>query len=131
MDRSSCQHKILNDPILGTLIPIEFHDGEIIPNGQIFIGLATSQSTGIGIHVFSHLIPTIERENIDLQDPYISIWNEQLLVSIGKIIRLLYDQTILTVVHHESERFKQNLISSLSPFAFHPSTPNPNIGRIF
>ena len=100
------------------------------PDGQIFIGLATHQTTGIGMHIFSHLIPTIERENIDLQDPYISIWNEQLLISIGKIIRFIYDQTILDAVNQITEQSKSTdqLNQILSPYAFQESSPNKEIG---
>ena len=98
--------------------------------GHIFIGLGTHQSTGIGMHVFSHLILTIERENIDLQDPYISIWNEQLLASVGKIVRFIYDQTILDAVNNISQpqQSNQQLNAILSPYAFQPSAPNKDIG---
>lgn len=109
------------------MIPFKIDDtNEIIPSGQIFIGLATHQTTGVGMHVFSHLIPTIERENIDLQDPYISIWNEQLLTSIGKIVRLIYDQNIVNAINNTTQQQQLNAI--LSIFAFSPSAPNKEIG---
>ncbi|CAF1040266.1 unnamed protein product [Rotaria sordida] len=120
----------LNNQILKALIPLKFHNQDILPAGQIFIGLATHQTTGIGMHLFSHLIPTIERENIDLQDPYISIWNEQLLISIGKIIRYIYDQIILDAVNNIQQDTNQHLNLILSPYAFEPSAPNKDIGRI-
>lgn len=116
--------------MLKELIPLKIHGDEIIPSGQIFIGLATHQSTGIGMHVFSHLIPTIERENIDLQDPYISIWNEQLLMSMGKIVRLIYDQTITDAIKQTSKPSNQQLNAILSPYAFQSSAPNKDIGLI-
>ncbi|CAF3497440.1 unnamed protein product [Adineta steineri] len=120
----------LNNKILKNLIPLKIIDGKIHPFGQIFIGLATHQTTGIGMHVFTHLVPTIERENIDLQDPYISIWNEQLLISIGKIIRFIYDQTILDSVNHIEKQTIEIFNSILSPYAFQESSPNKDIGRI-
>jgi len=80
------------------------------------------------MHVFTHLIPTIERENIDLQDPYISIWNEQLLTSIGKIVRFIYDQTILHAINNISQQSNQLLNAVLSPYAFQTSAPNQDIG---
>ena len=98
------------------------------PSGQIFIGLATHQSTGIGMHVFSHLIPTIERENIDLQDPYVSVWNKQLLASIGKIVRYIYDQTMLDSVNQDSTHTTQHLNAILSSYAFQATAPNKDIG---
>jgi hypothetical protein len=110
------------------LIPLKFHDGQILPSGQVFIGLATHQSTGIGMHVFSHLIPTIERENIDLQDPYIAIWNEELLVSIGIVTRFIYDQTILDGFNNCLEETSQRYDAILAPYAFQPSVPTKEIG---
>jgi len=83
------------------------------------------------MHVFTHLIPTIERENIDLQDPYISIWNEQLLTSIGKIVRFIYDQTILHFVNNIQQQSNQLLNHVLSPYAFQTSAPNQDIGLYF
>ncbi|CAF4939911.1 unnamed protein product [Rotaria sp. Silwood1] len=38
----------------------------------IFIGLGTHQTTGIGMNAYSHSIPTIQRGNLNLEDPYIS-----------------------------------------------------------
>lgn len=115
--------------MLKELIPLKYEEeGQINPTGQIFIGLATHQSTGIGMHLFTHLIPTIERENIDLQDPYIAIWNEQILTSIGIIVRFIYDQTILFLINN-TQQSNQLINTLLSPFSFTPSTPNPNIGN--
>ncbi|CAF2860875.1 unnamed protein product [Rotaria sp. Silwood2] len=110
----------IHNQILKDLIPLKFHNLEILPAGQIFIGLATHQTTGIGIHLFSHLIPTIERENIDLQDLYISI---------GKIIRYIYDQRILDAVNNIQQDSIQHLNLILSPYAFEPSVPNKEIGK--
>lgn len=121
----------MKNDMLKELVPLKLIGEEILPSGQIFIGLATHQSTGIGMHVFTHLVPTIERENIDLQDPYISIWNEQLLTAIGKILRFIYDQTILHAINNTSQQSNQLLNAFLSPYAFQPSTPNPNIGSYF
>ena len=111
------------------LIPLKLTDGHINPAGQIFIGLATHQTTGIGMHVFSHLIPTIERENIDLQDPYVSIWNNQLLVSIGQIVRFIYDQTMADAIEQATEQTHDNFNAILSPYAFQESSPNKEIGK--
>ena len=119
---------LTKNDLLKNLIPLRFDDGDIVPSGQIFIGLATHQTTGIGMHIFSHLIPTIERENIDLQDPYISIWNEQLLRSMGSIIRLIYDQTIVHVVNNNSSHHPQYFNAILSLYAFQTSSPNTDIG---
>ena len=81
--------------ILNSLIPLKFQNNEIYPSGLIFIGLGTHQTTGIGMHVYSHLIPTIERENLDLQDPYISKWNRELLSFIDLINSQIVTVTIM------------------------------------
>lgn len=73
-------------PYLQGIVP--FSDS---PCGQIFVGLATHQTTGTGWHVHASLIPTIERENIDFQDAYLKIWNSDLLFSAGEVGRSIYD----------------------------------------
>jgi hypothetical protein len=110
----------LHTRILHSLIPLKFHDNKLIPSGKIFIGLSTNQSTGIGMHVHSQLIPTIPRENIDLQNPYIKIWNEEILISIGKIARIMYDQTILDTT--------QDYNSTFTSYSFEPTEPEKDIG---
>jgi len=106
--------------ILNSLIPLKFQNNEIYPSGLIFIGLGTHQTTGIGMHVYSHLIPTIERENLDLQDPYISKWNRELLLSVGQIARFVYDQLMI-----ENKQFD----STLASYSFQTSVPNNEIGK--
>jgi hypothetical protein len=119
------QQSLMNDnlhmKILNSLIPLKFQNNEISPSGLIFIGLGTHQTTGIGMHVYSHLIPTIERENLDLQDPYISKWNRELLLSVGQIARFMYDQLMI-----ENKQFD----STLASYSFQPSVPNNEIGSI-
>ena len=106
--------------ILNSLIPLKFQNNEILPSGLIFIGLGTHQTTGIGMHVYSHLIPTIERENLDLQDPNIRIWNKELLSSVGKISRLIYDY----MIHNCSQDYE----SIMAIYLFQSTTPKTEIG---
>jgi len=58
---------------------------------RIFIGHATGQTTGIGGHMASHFIPTVERQSIDLTDRNITIWNEELLYVGGFLSRAVYE----------------------------------------
>ncbi len=101
---------------------MKFQNNKIIPSGQIFIGLATHQSTGLGIHVHSPFIPTVERENLDFQDPYAKQWNEEIIQSIGKISRLIYDQIILDK--------SQDYNSVLAIYSFLSTAPNKDIGLL-
>ncbi|CAF3572956.1 unnamed protein product [Rotaria sp. Silwood1] len=72
------------------------------------------------MHVYSHLITTIERENLDLQDPYISKWNRELLLSVGQIARFIYNQLI--VVNKQFD-------STIASYSFQPSVPNSEIDK--
>ncbi|KAG6375323.1 hypothetical protein JVT61DRAFT_3551 [Boletus reticuloceps] len=76
---------------------------------DLFLGHATGQTTGIGGHMASYFIPTVERESIDLVDRNIAserslsndletclyiiglAWNEELLYVGGFLSRTLYD----------------------------------------
>ena len=116
----SARRASLETRILNSLIPLTFHNEQIHPAGLIFIGLGTHQTTGIGMHVYSHLIPTIERENLDLQDPYISKWNTELLLAIGQIARFAYEQLLTD---------NKPSPSTLASFSFQPSVPNAEIGE--
>ena len=93
--------------------------------GNIFIGLGTQQSTGIGMHVYSHLIPTVEREKLDFQNPYISRWNTELLLSVGQIVRFLYDQTMNKI---SSNITQKEILLSMSPFSYQLTVPQNEIG---
>ncbi len=48
-------------------------------SGRVFIGFRTSQTTGLAAHLAAPLIPTVEREAIDLQDPTLKVYNTELL----------------------------------------------------
>jgi hypothetical protein len=107
------------------LIPLKCNESEIIPAGLVFIGLGTHQTTGMGMHIFSHFIPTIERENLDLQDPHIAKWNKELLASVGQIARFIYDQTMQGTVENND-----TLSATLALYSFQRSFPNNEIGML-
>lgn len=59
--------------------------------GRIFIGFRTAQTTGFEAHVSApSLIPTVERENIDLSAKHVSTWNIELLRAVGIVLRIGY-----------------------------------------
>lgn len=78
------------------------------------------------MHIFSHLIPTVERENLDFQNPYISQWNKELLSSAGQIARFVYDQTMNNM---SSNITSHEAFLSIVPFSFQTSVPNNKIGK--
>ncbi|KAI9783718.1 MAG: hypothetical protein M1816_001199 [Peltula sp. TS41687] len=60
-------------------------------SGNIFIGFPTSQTTGCLAHVSApSVIPTVERENIDLNPGCIGDWNRELLGAAGVLCRIAW-----------------------------------------
>ncbi|KAF2085773.1 hypothetical protein K490DRAFT_45958 [Saccharata proteae CBS 121410] len=60
-------------------------------NGRIFIGFPTGQTTGFKCHIFApSLIPTVERESIDLTNRHVSTWNEHMLEIAGLASRIAF-----------------------------------------
>ena len=61
------------------------------PGGRIFIGFPTTQTTGAGMHVSApSVIPTVEREAIDLNARWVRSWNIEMLRVTGIITRLAF-----------------------------------------
>ena len=59
--------------------------------GRLFIGFRTAQTTGFQAHVSApSLIPTVEREHIDLSAKHVSTWNIELLRAVGIVLRIGY-----------------------------------------
>ncbi|ORY03583.1 hypothetical protein BCR34DRAFT_492258 [Clohesyomyces aquaticus] len=66
---------------------------QILPSnsGRIFIGFPTAQTTGFLAHISApSLIPTVERENVDMNARFISTWNKELLRVAGLACRISY-----------------------------------------
>jgi Protein of unknown function (DUF3684) len=57
-------------------------------SGAVYIGFRTSQTTGLACHVAVPVIPTVEREAIDLESPSLMLWNSELLWMAGAVMRL-------------------------------------------
>jgi Protein of unknown function (DUF3684) len=69
-----------SDPVFSELIPRE--------QGRVYIGFPTHQTSGFKGHVGGpSLVPTVERESIDLADKHIRIWNGELLNCVGIFTR--------------------------------------------
>ena len=61
------------------------------PGGRIFIGFPTTQTTGAGMHISApSVIPTVEREAIDLNARWVRTWNMEILRAAGIISRLAF-----------------------------------------
>jgi hypothetical protein len=57
--------------------------------GRIFIGFTTNQTTGLNVHISTpSVIPTVERESIDLNNRFIRVWNVEILRVAGIVARV-------------------------------------------
>ncbi|KAF8555454.1 hypothetical protein OG21DRAFT_1483894 [Imleria badia] len=113
---------------------------------RIFIGHSTSQTTGLGGHMASSFIPTVERESIDLVN--VPIWNSELLYIGGFLSRVVYElelsaiQTLWEGATERTstsdfrpslefqERLFQRFLHVLKFFTFHHSTPSSRVGKL-
>jgi hypothetical protein len=60
-------------------------------NGKIFIGFPTHQTTGVLAHIAAHsVIPTVERESIDLNARWVRTWNVEMLRVAGIVCRITW-----------------------------------------
>ncbi|KII91548.1 hypothetical protein PLICRDRAFT_512049 [Plicaturopsis crispa FD-325 SS-3] len=113
-------------------------------SARIFIGHATAQTTGLGGHMAARFIPTVERENIDLVDRTVAVWNRELLYVGGFLARSAYelelanirtlwegaesasaspDPTLRAWLHGRS-------LHAIRFFAFHQSTPSSDVSNL-
>ncbi|KAJ5545405.1 hypothetical protein N7461_007709 [Penicillium sp. DV-2018c] len=66
--------------------------------GKVFIGFPTAQTTGLNAHVSApSVIPTVERESIDLNTRYISKWNLEMLRAVGIVCRIAWSAEMATI----------------------------------
>ncbi|KAJ9124824.1 hypothetical protein QFC24_003193 [Naganishia onofrii] len=115
-------------------------------SGRIFIGQPTAQTTGLGGHISARFIPTVERESVDLQDRWVSIWNKELLWVAGWLARGMYaaemdrlksewtdhlgasggtdDLTLSPEMMKSRAKISRQAVHLLRFFTFHPSTPS-------
>ncbi|KAH9934863.1 uncharacterized protein B0H18DRAFT_1114703 [Fomitopsis serialis] len=114
-------------------------------SARIFIGHATSQTTGIAGHMAARFIPTVERESIDLMDRTVSVWNEELLYVGGFLARAGYElemdqirqlwagamgQTPSAKPDEELTAWlRARALHAMKFFTFHPSTPLAEVSQ--
>ena len=95
-----------------------------LSHGHIYIGFSTQQTTGNGFDIEGQFVPTVERENMDLNDPIISVWNYGLLEIAGFVIRNFYDQYIIFYKDNPNE-----LANIMNRFSFQKSTPDNRVSN--
>ncbi|KAH9061942.1 hypothetical protein EDB87DRAFT_1682606 [Lactarius vividus] len=110
--------------------------------GLDLLGHSTGQTTGIGGHMATRFIPTVEREAIDLVDRNVAVWNEGLLHVGGFLARFAYEQEMEAIKKEWDEAvtidgpgglpdaelqawLRARALHALKFFTFRPSTPSP------
>ncbi|WYZ38743.1 hypothetical protein EsH8_III_000657 [Colletotrichum jinshuiense] len=115
------------------------------PGGRIFIGFPTTQTTGAGMHISAQsVIPTVEREAIDLNARWVRTWNIEMLRAAGIMTRLAFinemsdlDAKVKSLVGTGTKISAEHLIKLLpealhilKTFSFTDSTPSGQVAQI-
>ena len=116
-------------------------------NGKIFIGFPTAQTTGLLAHISApSVIPTVERESIDLNARYVRDWNVEMLRVAGIACRIAYtgEMTELkakverNMSINGNKKVTKDDINAVLPSAIHTykqynyeeSTPSMKVGEL-
>ncbi|TVY25615.1 hypothetical protein LHYA1_G006317 [Lachnellula hyalina] len=118
------------------------------PGGRIFIGFPTHQTTGAGMHLSApSVIPTVERESIDLNARWVVTWNREMLRVAGIMARLAFSNEMADlsfkikrateaaghgtkVSKTEIAQFMPEALHTLKTFTFGESTPSSQVSQI-
>lgn len=116
-------------------------------NGRIFIGFPTAQTTGLLAHISApSVIPTVERESIDLNARYVRDWNLEMLRVAGIACRVAYNGEMLQLkdglarqmtISGNKKVSKDDLAAvipaaahAFKQYTYHESTPSSQVGTI-
>lgn len=115
------------------------------PGGRIFIGFPTTQTTGAGMHISApSVIPTVEREAIDLNARWVRTWNIEMLRAAGIMSRLAFVDEMIElnakllrsvakgdkIKNSHVAKFMPEAMHILKTFSFRDSTPSGQVGQI-
>ncbi|KKY39479.1 putative atpase subunit c domain protein [Diaporthe ampelina] len=118
------------------------------PGGRIFIGFPTTQTTGAGMHISApSVIPTVEREAIDLNARWVRNWNIEMLRVAGIMTRLAFANEMSDLelklrrvidarpkgsqpTKEEVAKLVPEALHILRTYTFQDSTPSANVGQI-
>ncbi|KAI0872872.1 hypothetical protein GGS24DRAFT_415383 [Hypoxylon argillaceum] len=113
--------------------------------GRIFIGFPTTQTTGGGMHISApSVIPTVEREAIDLNARWVRTWNLEMLRAAGIMARLAFTHEMnelqaklqraaevagTSITAKETATFMPDALHILKAFTFGDSTPSSHVSQ--
>lgn len=114
--------------------------------GRVFIGFPTSQTTGLLAHISApSVIPTVERESIDLNARHVRTWNTEMLRIAGIACRIAYSNEmgdlkakLSRMSTPQQKNIDKQHIDAVIPSAVHTfhqytcqeSTPSSQVGQI-
>ncbi|KAL8855220.1 MAG: hypothetical protein Q9221_000126 [Calogaya cf. arnoldii] len=113
--------------------------------GHVYIGFTTSQTTGLAAHLeIPALVPTVEREQLDLNSKHIKEWNTGLLRAAGIVSRISWSSATAdlkerlskypgiternVLAPHELEDVLPAVKWLYASFDWSPTTPLSNVG---
>ncbi|KAF7513448.1 hypothetical protein GJ744_008742 [Endocarpon pusillum] len=116
-------------------------------SGRIFIGFPTHQTTGLRAHISApSVIPTVERESIDLNARWVRTWNMEMLRAAGIVCRIAFSSEMTTLNSDiqrslaKSGKSKVRVddiqaslpaaVNTARTFSFQESTPSAQTGQI-
>ena len=114
------------------------------PGGRVFIGFPTMQTTGAGLHISApSVIPTVEREAIDLNARWVRTWNQEMLRAAGIVTRLTFTDDMKQLSKRLLASAPQGKLTGkeiamfmpvakhiLKTYTFEYSTPSSLVGQI-
>ncbi|KAI0600534.1 hypothetical protein F4775DRAFT_546316 [Biscogniauxia sp. FL1348] len=114
--------------------------------GRIFIGFPTTQTTGAGMHISApSVIPTVEREAIDLNARWVRTWNIEMLRAAGIMTRIAFSNEMaelqmklqravedsrVGITSKETSKYMPEALHLLKAFTFGDSTPSGHVSQI-
>ena len=114
-------------------------------SGKIFIGFPTHQTTGLSAHISApSVIPTVERESIDLNARYVRTWNVEMLRAAGIVCRIAWHTEMAELKDKIMRRLEgrtkiriedvnpllPEAVTTFQNFTFRESTPSAKTGQI-
>ena len=116
-------------------------------SGRIFIGFSTHQTTGLSAHISApSIIPTVERESIDLNARWVRTWNLEILRAAGIVCRIAWanemalvrDRVVRAASDAGKSKIRREHISGVvqdathttNQFSFSESTPLSQVGQV-
>ncbi|RIA98236.1 hypothetical protein C1645_750373 [Glomus cerebriforme] len=102
--------------------------------GQLYIGFQTQQTIGCYSNLSAHVIPSVERESIDLVNKPLKEFNERILYLTGVLCRILYENEMnkikMDLNVENIEHLEKRAAHVLGHFTFNKSTPKESVGII-